>query len=117
MFSRIPGGTDVLITQGPPFGILDQNWSSTRQGCKELLGAIRSVRPSLHVFGLFTAPMADRSKGTLFINAALAGPRYKLVNQPITVDFDVDLHRPLSFPGMAASILKSLQRGRSSDND
>jgi predicted phosphohydrolase len=50
-WALIPAGTDVLVTHGPPLGIGDWLGEDGRQGCEELLAAIRRVRPLLHVFG------------------------------------------------------------------
>lgn len=37
-FGRIPEDTDLLISHGPPYGILDRNLGSTsHEGCRELL--------------------------------------------------------------------------------
>jgi hypothetical protein len=49
-WALIPTGIDVLATHGPPYGIGDWTGDS-HQGCKELLAAVRRVRPLLHVFG------------------------------------------------------------------
>jgi hypothetical protein len=48
----IPEGTDVLVTHGPPFGVLDKSLSSTPHlGCEELAKAIEQIRPRLNIFG------------------------------------------------------------------
>ncbi|KAI5465246.1 Metallo-dependent phosphatase-like protein [Mariannaea sp. PMI_226] len=43
----VPGGTDVLITHGPPRAHLDL----LNLGCTQLLDELWRVRPSLHVYG------------------------------------------------------------------
>ena len=49
-YEKIPGGTDVLITHCPPYGILDfdldRNW-----GSEELLAAVTKLSPHAHLFG------------------------------------------------------------------
>jgi Calcineurin-like phosphoesterase len=47
---------DIMLTHGPPFGILDQvvgaNWrNNTSVGCEHLLRAVKRARPRLHAFG------------------------------------------------------------------
>jgi Icc-related predicted phosphoesterase len=85
--SQIPKGTDVLITHGPPFGILDLA-RGIPQGSRKLLGALRHIKPRLHVFGHIHAGYGTaRSRGTIFVNAALAGPGYSITKGPITVSF------------------------------
>ncbi|KAL4777037.1 Metallo-dependent phosphatase-like protein [Aspergillus nidulans var. acristatus] len=45
-------GVDVLLTHGPPKGILDQVVGSGESvGCEHLYRAVRRARPALHVFG------------------------------------------------------------------
>lgn len=50
-WSKIPTGTDVLITHGPPYEILDRTREGNVVGCPYLSEAIIRVRPKLHVFG------------------------------------------------------------------
>ena len=50
-WALIPAGVDVLITHGPPLGIGDWCGEPVRQGCADLLAAVRRVRPLLHLFG------------------------------------------------------------------
>jgi len=51
-WARIPEGWDILITHGPPFGILDAvPGSNGHEGCPEHLEAVIEARPRLHVFG------------------------------------------------------------------
>lgn len=90
IFSRIPAGTDLVITHGPPSGILDVAGSgNAHHGCAHLLAAIRRVRPALHVFGHIHESYGMVSmNGTVFVNAALAGPGYRLVRQPIVIEYD-----------------------------
>lgn len=42
---------DVLLTHGPPHGILDRTVSGLDVGCENLLRAARRARPRVHVFG------------------------------------------------------------------
>lgn len=50
-WALIPTGTDVLITHGPPQGFGDWSDEPVRQGCADLLAAVRRMRPLLHLFG------------------------------------------------------------------
>jgi hypothetical protein len=50
--SKIPKSVDILVTHGPPSGILDQNARGQNIGCTQLLSTvIERVQPRLHVFG------------------------------------------------------------------
>jgi Icc-related predicted phosphoesterase len=76
IYESIPAGTDIVITHGPPYGILDGNPSEplTPTGDLELRQAIVRVRPRLHVFGHSHAGYGVRpTRHTLFINSALFG--------------------------------------------
>ncbi|KAL8757018.1 MAG: hypothetical protein Q9199_002528 [Rusavskia elegans] len=42
---------DILLTHGPPAGILDQTRRGDKVGCEHLLRAVRRCRPRLHCFG------------------------------------------------------------------
>lgn len=46
-WTRIPAGTDILITHGPPKSHLDLRG----HGCDQLRQALWDVRPPLHIFG------------------------------------------------------------------
>lgn len=42
---------DIVITHGPPHGILDRTDDAKRAGCPELFAAVASSRPLIHCFG------------------------------------------------------------------
>ena len=84
VYSRIPGDTDVLVTHGPPYGILDQQpGSEYHEGCRQLLDAVRRVKPMLHVFGHVHGAYGTFSTAdTLYVNAALPGRGFGMGNPP-----------------------------------
>ncbi|KAL2015675.1 hypothetical protein VTK56DRAFT_5032 [Thermocarpiscus australiensis] len=46
------GVVDVVVTHGPPRGVLDRSWmTGTRAGSPELFAAVARARPRLHCFG------------------------------------------------------------------
>ncbi|KAI1140690.1 Metallo-dependent phosphatase [Hypoxylon sp. FL0543] len=47
----IAEGVDVVITHGPPHGIMDLTDQKRRAGCPQLFGAVARARPRLHCFG------------------------------------------------------------------
>src|SRR6202008_462510 len=52
LYAQIPDDTDVLVTHGPPYDILDIATSSTlHAGCRELSDAVMRGRPMLLVCG------------------------------------------------------------------
>lgn len=46
----VPKGVDVVITHGPPKGIMDYTCDRTRAGDGDLFGAIAEAQPQLHCF-------------------------------------------------------------------
>jgi Icc-related predicted phosphoesterase len=85
-WAKIPDDTDVLITHGPPRGILDKV-GSRHCGCEYLLEAVERVKPKLHAFGHIHIAYGTLRRGeTLFVNAAIVDGRYQPVNRPVVVD-------------------------------
>lgn len=84
-FRRIPDDTDLLISHGPPYGILDRDPDTEiHQGCRELLNAVKRVRLRLHMFGHIHCGYGMTQVGqTVFVNAAVAGPHGKPVKSPL----------------------------------
>lgn len=51
-WAQIPNDTDILITHGPPKGVLDGLFDGTHVGCQHLLEAVQHrVKPRVHLFG------------------------------------------------------------------
>jgi Icc-related predicted phosphoesterase len=84
-WEAIPANTDIVITHGPPYGILDEVVRDPRPvGCRDLLHRLNVVRPRVHIFGHIHEGYGQLERdGTLFINAAAVDVRYKPVNAPI----------------------------------
>jgi predicted phosphohydrolase len=84
-FSLIAPGVDILVTHGPPLGVLDQvPGTESRAGCAELAEAVRRVRPKLHVFGhIHGAHGITERDGITSANAALMGLDGDLEAAPI----------------------------------
>ncbi|KAA1466626.1 Metallo-dependent phosphatase [Dentipellis sp. KUC8613] len=49
--AKIPPKTDILLTHGPPYTVLDENLDGVSVGCEALLARLPAVKPRLHVFG------------------------------------------------------------------
>lgn len=79
----IPNDIDVLVTHGPPFGILDETVYGKRTGCEELLLRVYHVMPKYHIFGHIHEDCGCLTKrGTTFVNASVLDDWYKLKNKP-----------------------------------
>ena len=84
LYSRIPADTDILLTHGPPHGILDKAPGSDRhEGCHQLFAAVQRVKPMLHVFGhVHGAYGTYGTNDILFVNTALPGRGFGMRNRP-----------------------------------
>lgn len=87
-WALVPAGVDVLVTHGPPHGILDRTASGLDVGCEELARARERIRPRLHVFGhIHEARGARRDGAILSVNACNCDLRYRPVQAPVVVDW------------------------------
>jgi len=99
MWDKIPTDTDVLITHGPPYLILDDIFRKTRTkydpidllpghvGCADLAEAVKRIKPKLHVFGhIHEAYGMKEIDGTTYVNASVNTYGYDPINKPIVVD-------------------------------
>jgi Icc-related predicted phosphoesterase len=91
LYATIPPDTNIVVTHGPPQGILDHEKGSDHlQGCPQLRKAVLRLKPRLHVFGhCHVGYGALPTARTLFINAALLGWAGDLENQPRVLDISV----------------------------
>lgn len=86
----IPADTELLITHGPPYGILDEVVRDPRPvGCRDLLHKVSELQQlKIHVFGHIHEGYGYRDVGgTLFLNASVLDEHYALKNRPILVDW------------------------------
>lgn len=87
IWERIPSGIDVLLTHGPPHGVLDVTVRGQVVGCEELSMALRRVRPKLHVFGHIHESYGQLVRdGTHYVNASSCTLHYQPIHPPIVVD-------------------------------
>lgn len=89
MWRNIPDDTDVLITHGPPLGILDYTPYGGNVGCERLIYRVLEVQPLIHVFGHVHSSHGHKyNETTDFINASNLNEEYELVNEPVNVILD-----------------------------
>lgn len=80
----IPEGLDILITHGPPHGILDDTPDGMRVGCEDLLAKILEIKPRFHIFGHIHCGYGMRiTDDTTFINASVLNEQYRYRHKPI----------------------------------
>jgi len=86
-WAKIPEGTDVLVTHGPPLRVLDRTQRGDFVGDPHLLERVRTVKPCVHVFGhIHDAHGVLESEGTTFVNAAICDELYQHTWSPVVVD-------------------------------
>jgi Icc-related predicted phosphoesterase len=94
-WAQIPDDTDVLITHGPSYGMLDKayrghnRWSESL-GCKFMADRISNLKLKSHFFGHIHGSYGQKITGGLnndkltYVNASACNEQYKPVN-PIQV--------------------------------
>ncbi len=88
VWRKIPDDTDVLITHGPPYRILDRTVRGEFVGCEALLERIEALKSlKVHIFGhIHESYGTEHHSGKTFINASICTLDYQPVNEPIVVD-------------------------------
>ena len=87
-WSLIPEDVDILVTHGPPYGILDRTDAGLNVGCEDLQFTLRKVHPKIHVFGHIHEGYGMKDYGkTIFINACCLDARYWYNNKPVEFDY------------------------------
>lgn len=90
-WSNIPGDTDILITHGPAYGILDYVPMGGHVGCEELYKRIFDVKPKIHVCGHIHDSYGQKTiDGVEFLNASALNDRYEHAHKPIVVNFNTE---------------------------
>ena len=85
----IPSDTDVLITHGPAYGILDTTFQNLNAGCTHLRTKIEETNPQYHIFGhIHEGYGLTEREGTTFINTSSVDFGYKIRKLPF-YDFEI----------------------------
>lgn len=91
IWNKIPKQTDILITHGPPYGILDYIPSQRKRvGCEQLTNRIRSSNIKLHFFGHIHesyGKIVDH-ENRMFVNSSILNEFYDVINKPIIIDYN-----------------------------
>jgi len=96
-WGKIPLDTDILVTHGPAYGILDEvilpNGDSSdpprNVGCEELLSVIQSVKPAIHICGHVHSGYGEKHiDGVSFFNSAICDEKYYPSNAPHVIEFN-----------------------------
>jgi Icc-related predicted phosphoesterase len=89
-FVAIPERLDILITHGPPYGILDRCMDGSRVGSVALLERLKSLRhpPKYHIFGHIHESYGSYkcpTSNTQYLNVAHVDTRHQPRNPPVLV--------------------------------
>lgn len=87
----IPDSTDVLITHGPPFGILDKIRRPSGElectGCPSLRERIKKVLPRAHIFGHIHEGRGKFSEETVsYYNVSSMNEHYRITHDAVVID-------------------------------
>lgn len=87
----IPPDTDVLVTHGPPIGVLDlverSATESEHTGCAALSARVLEVKPRFHVFGHIHEGFGSLSCGGVqYLNVSTMSKHYQITNAPVCFD-------------------------------
>ena len=106
LVKKIPNDIDVLISHGPPYGILDNFYRKRaiddltarfgirfeeielKVGSKALLKRIQEIRPSVVCFGHIHENGNTKLEidGITYINAAILDEHYEIAHEPMVID-------------------------------
>lgn len=102
----IPNNTDILVTHGPPYGVLDMNMRGMPCGCEELRKSVTGLKPKLHVFGHIHEGYGTQIiEETTFINASQLNHKYYLTNEPIVIEIgSLEINKLFCYEGFTGSI-------------
>ncbi len=84
-WDMIPADTTIVVTHGPPHGILDTVRPNTLReehvGCENLMQTLLRIKPKLHVFGhIHEGSGIQTFMDTTYINASIMDEHYDPVN-------------------------------------
>lgn len=90
VWDKIPSDTSIVVTHGPPYGILDivpRGYVEEHVGCEELMKRMLEIKPKLHIFGHIHEGYGQQQfQDTLYINASSVDERYMQNNLPIVIE-------------------------------
>ncbi len=90
-FDAIPDGIDILVTHGPPYGVMDivydADGAKERCGSKALAQAVKRVKPRAHIFGHIHEGYGTHARdGTTYVNCSHVNQFYRPTNPHIGIE-------------------------------
>lgn len=96
-WDMIPEDTDILVTHGPPYEILDEvlavdgtSYNLPRYvGCEELAKRVKEVKPDIHIFGHIHCAHGEKHvDGTSYYNASICDEMYGPSNSITVIEYE-----------------------------
>ncbi len=89
----IPDDTDVLITHGPPYRIMDvvlrADGQGEHAGCPSLLARVKDISPKAHIFGhIHECHGTLQQDGVTYYNVSTMNEHYKRTHLPVVIDIN-----------------------------
>lgn len=88
-WSNIDRDTDVLVTHGPPMGIMDKVITHVEKtvGCADLLWTVKQLKPKVHIFGHIHAGHGIiKQDNIIFANASVMNEEYEIEYMPLEIN-------------------------------
>jgi Icc-related predicted phosphoesterase len=92
-WNNIPDDTDILLTHGPAWGILDTvvNRRDVNLGCEMLTKRLETLHPLIHICGhIHTGYGYVEKNGTHFFNASILDERYSHNQKPFDITINLE---------------------------
>lgn len=92
VWEQMPDKVDILLTHGPPWGILDQvpTGMMPNVGCEDLRKRVLEVKPRIHLFGHihegYGMTNVDRIS---FYNSSIQGDIYEPLRDPQVIEYTI----------------------------
>jgi Icc-related predicted phosphoesterase len=88
IWDLIPDDIDILVTHGPPYGVLDQTYVHLHVGCEELKTKVDLIKPRYHIFGhIHEQSGVEKKEDTTYMNATQVNLFYQLTRKPLVFPF------------------------------
>jgi Icc-related predicted phosphoesterase len=92
VWDQIPIDTDIIVTHGPAYGILDYtSYDKLYVGCENLRYKIKALKPKAHIFGhIHEGYGMNYDSDTTYYNASICTLGYEPKNLPHTINLEDD---------------------------
>jgi predicted phosphodiesterase len=94
-WDMIPEDTNILVTHGPPYKILDEllfvdgTPKGEFVGCEELAKRVKEIKPDVHIFGHIHCGYGEKHiDGTSYYNVAVCDEMYSPSNEIKVIDYE-----------------------------